>query len=200
VIVHRKVKETFERMLVEQVRRLRLGNGLDLATDVGPLVNRAAQEKVSQYVEEGKSEGARLLVGGRVPSGLKGWFFEPTVFTDCRRGMRVSREEIFGPVVCVLEALDLADAVDLANSVEYGLSSAIYTRSIRNAFVAVNKLQAGLTYVNGSTIGAEVQLPFGGVKQSGNTREDGPEGIREFTETKTVYIDYSGTLQKTFLE
>ena len=200
VIVHEKVKDKFEKMLLEQVRRLRLGNGLDPKTDVGPLINKAAQEKVAKYVEIGRSEGAKLLTGGRVPSNLKGWFFEPTLFTDCARDMRVAQEEIFGPVVSLLTAKDLGDAIDIANSVDYGLSSSIYTNNIKNAFVAINKLQAGLTYVNSSTIGSEAHLPFGGVKQSGNTREDGPEGIREFTELKTVYVDYSGKLQKDFKE
>jgi len=200
VIVHEKVKPAFEEMLLEQVRSLRMGNGLDPKTDVGPLVNRAAQDKVRKYVEIGQSEGAKLLIGGNVPNGLKGWFFEPTIFTDCTRNMRVAKEEIFGPVISILSAEDLRDAIDIANSVEYGLSSAIYTNSIKNAFIAIRKIQAGLTYVNSPTIGAESHLPFGGVKNSGNTREDGPEGIREFTELKTVYIDYSGKLQKTFLD
>jgi aldehyde dehydrogenase (NAD+) len=199
VIVHKKVKDAFERMLLEQVRRLRLGNGLDHKTDVGPLVSKAAQEKVHSYVEIGKAEGARLLTGGKVPSNMKGWFFEPTLFTDCTCNMRISREEIFGPVVSLLTATDLEDAIVIANFVEYGLSSSIYTNNIKNAFVAINKLQTGLTYVNSSTLGNEVSLPFGGVKHSGNTREDGPEGICEFTELKTAYIDYSGKLQKTFL-
>jgi alpha-ketoglutaric semialdehyde dehydrogenase len=200
VIVHKKVKETLEKMLLEQVRSLRIGNGLDPATDVGPLINKAAQEKAAKYVAIGKSEGAKLITGGRAPSNMKGWFFEPTLLTDCTRDMQVAQEEIFGPVVSLLAATDLGDAIDIANSVEYGLSSSIYTNNIKSAFIAVNKLQAGLTYVNSSTIGAEVHLPFGGMKHSGNTREDGPEGMREFTELKTVYLDYSGKLQKTFFE
>lgn len=200
VIVHEKIKAEFEEMLVEQVRRLRLGNGLDPKTDLGPLVNKAAQDKVSRYVEIGKSEGAKLLVGGNVPKDLSGYFFEPTVFTDCTVTMRIAQEEIFGPVISIFSAQSLTDAIEKANSVEYGLSSAIYTSNITNAFVAINKLQAGLTYVNSPTIGAECHLPFGGMKHSGNTREDGPEGIKEFTELKTVYVDYSGKLQKTYLE
>jgi aldehyde dehydrogenase (NAD+) len=200
VIVHEKVKSNFEKMLLAQIRGLKLGNGLDPQTDVGPLINKAAQAKVSQYVELGKSEGARLLTGGKIPPGLRGWFFEPTLFTDCTRGMRIAQEEIFGPVVTILTAKDLQDAISIANSVEYGLSSAIYTNNIKNAMIAIQRLQAGLTYVNSSTIGAEVQLPFGGTKHSGNTREDGPKGTDEFTELKTVYIDYSGNLQKTYLD
>ncbi|HUJ85198.1 MAG TPA: aldehyde dehydrogenase family protein [Candidatus Acidoferrales bacterium] len=200
VIVHEKIKEDFEAMLIDQVRRLRLGNGLDPKTDIGPLVNKAAQDKVGRYVEIGKSEGAKLLKGGAVPKDLKGYFFEPTVFTDCTVKMRIAQEEIFGPVISIFSAGDLDEAIEIANSVEYGLSSSIYTKNISNAFIAINKLQAGLTYVNSPTIGAECHLPFGGMKHSGNTREDGPEGIKEFTESKTVYIDYSGKLQKTYIE
>ena len=200
VIVHEKVKDTFEQLVLKQVRKLRIGNGLDPNTVVGPLVNKAAQDKVSRYCEIGKSEGAKLLTGGKIPQTLNGWFFEPTLFTDCTRDMRIAEEEIFGPVVSLFSAKDLRDAIDIANSVEYGLSSSIYTSSIRNAFTAINKLQAGLTYVNSPTIGSEAHLPFGGVKHSGNTREDGPEGVAEFTELKTVYIDYSGKLQKAFLD
>ncbi len=200
VILHDKIKPKFETMLLEQVRRLKVGNGLDPKTDVGPLVNKAAQDKVRSYIEIGKAEGAKLLIGGNVLGNLKGWFFEPTIFTDCTPDMRVAREEIFGPVVSLLSAKDLCEAIDIANSVEYGLSSAIYTSNLKNAFTAIRKLQSGLTYVNSPTIGAESHLPFGGLKHSGNTREDGPEGTREFTELKTVYIDYSGKLQKAFLD
>jgi len=200
VIVHEKIKEPFESMLVEQVRMLKIGNGLDPKVDLGPLINKTAQEKVARYVEIGKKEGAKLLIGGSIPKGLKGYFFEPTIFTDCTVNMQIAQEEIFGPVISILSARTLDEAIELANSVEYGLSSSIYTNSISNAFAAINKLQSGLTYVNSPTIGAECHLPFGGMKHSGNTREDGPEGIKEFTELKTVYVDYSGKLQKTYLE
>jgi alpha-ketoglutaric semialdehyde dehydrogenase len=198
VIVHRKVKESFQKLLLAKIRQLKVGGGADPSTDVGPLVSKAAQEEVQRYVGIGKAEGAKLLTGGQIPPSLTGWFFEPTLFTDCSKDMRIAQVEIFGPVVSVLEAKDLAEAVDVANSVEYGLSSAIYTGNIRTALIAAKKLQAGLTYINSSTIGAEVHAPFGGVKASGNTMEDGPEAIREFTELKTVYADYSGKLQKAF--
>jgi alpha-ketoglutaric semialdehyde dehydrogenase len=200
VIVHVKVKESFQKQLLAKVRKLKVGDGANPSTDVGPLVNKAAQEKVQRYVEIGKTEGAKLLTGGQIPPRLKGWFFEPTLFTDCTQKMKIAQEEIFGPIVSVLEAKDLAEAVDIANSVEYGLSSAIYTGNIRTALVAARKLQAGLTYINSSTIGAEVQVPFGGVKSSGNTREDCPEAMGEFTDLKTVYVDYSGKLQKAFAD
>jgi len=200
VIVHEKIKGPFETMLVDQASKLKLGNGLDPKINLGPLVNKAAQEKTARYVEIGKNEGAKLLIGGNVPKNLKGYFFEPTIFTDCRVSMRIAQEEIFGPVISIFSARNLNEAIEIANSVEYGLSSSIYTNNINNAFVAINKLQAGLTYVNSATIGAESQLPFGGMKHSGNTREDGPEGIREFTELKTVYVDYSGKLQKAYID
>ncbi len=195
VIVHAKVKKMFEEILVERIKKLRLGNGLDPDTDVGPLVNKAAQEKSKKYCEIGMSEGARLLIGGKIPN-MKGWFFEPTLFTDCTVDMRIAKEEIFGPVVSLISAEDLDGAIKIANSVDYGLSSSIYTTSIRNAFIAVKKLEAGLTYVNSSTIGSEIHLPFGGVKHSGTAREAGIAGIDEFTELKTVYFDYSGRLQR----
>jgi len=200
VIVHEKIKENFEAMLVDQAGKLKIGNGLDPKVDLGPLVNKAAREKVEKYVEIGKNEGAKLLIGGCVPNGMKGYFFEPTVFTDCNVTMRIAQEEIFGPVISVFSSRNLNEAIEIANSVEYGLSSAIYTNNINNAFLAINKLQAGLTYVNSATIGAECHLPFGGMKHSGNTREDGPEGIKEFTEQKTVYVDYSGKLQKAYID
>jgi len=195
VIVNSKIKEKFEKILVKRIKKLKLGNGLDKKTDVGPLVNKAAQEKSKSYCEIGLKEGAKLLIGGKIPA-MKGWFFEPTLFTNCSINMRIAQEEIFGPVVCILEVKDLEDAIRIANSVEYGLSSSIYTNNVRNAFKAIEKLEAGLTYVNASTIGSEVHLPFGGVKHSGTAREAGITGIDEFSELKTVYVDYSGKLQR----
>jgi len=195
VIVHESVKAKFEKMMVDRIKKLRLGNGLDEKTDIGPLVNRAAQEKSKKYVEIGLKEGGKLLIGGHVPE-MKGFFFEPTLFTDCFMDMTISQEEIFGPVVAIISAKNLKEAIDFANSVEYGLSTSIYTNNVRNAFKAIEKLEAGLTYVNASTIGSEVHLPFGGVKHTGNTREGGILGIDEFSELKTVYVDYSGKLQR----
>ena len=195
VIIHEKIKGKFEKMLVNRIKKLKLGNGLDKKTDVGPLVNKNAQEKSKSYVDIGLREGCRLLVGGHVPN-MKGFFFEPTLFTNCSMDMRIAKEEIFGPIVSIISTKNLEEAIELANSVEYGLSSSIYTNNIRNAFKAIEKLDAGITYVNASTIGSEVHLPFGGAKHSGNTREGGIEGIDEFSETKTIYIDYSGKLQR----
>jgi acyl-CoA reductase-like NAD-dependent aldehyde dehydrogenase len=195
VIVHKKIKLKVEKLLVKQLKTLKLGNGIDPKTELGPLVNKKAQDKMTQYCQIGKEDGATLLFGGEAPK-CKGWFFEPTLFSNCTSKMRICQEEIFGPIVSLMCADNLDQAIEIANSVEYGLSSAIYTRNIRNAFVAIKKLQAGITYVNHSTVGSEAHLPFGGVKFSGNNREGGPEGINEFTELKTVYIDYSNLKQK----
>jgi aldehyde dehydrogenase (NAD+) len=196
VIVHERVKAKFERMLINRIRKLKVGDGLKPDTDVAPLINKAAQEKSAKYVEVGKSEGARLLIGGKIPK-MEGFYFEPTLFTDCTVDMRIAQEEIFGPIVSLIPVGSFDEAIEAINSIEYGLSSAIYTRDIGKAFEAIAEIEAGLTYVNSSTIGSEVHLPFGGVKHSGiGAREAGIEGIHEFSETKTVYIDYSGKLQK----
>jgi len=196
VIVQEKVQKKFEKILIDRIRKLKLGDGLDPATDVGPLINKAAQEKSARYVEIGKKEGAKLLIGGNVPK-REGFFFEPTLFTDCSTDMRIAQEEIFGPILSLISVKDFDEAIDAINSIEYGLSSAIYTRDIKAAFEAMNKIEAGLTYVNASTIGSEVHLPFGGVKHTGiGAREGGIEGIDEFSETKTIYVDYSGKLQR----
>jgi acyl-CoA reductase-like NAD-dependent aldehyde dehydrogenase len=196
VIVHEKIRSRFERMLVSRIGKLKLGDGLKPETDVGPLINKTAQEKSARYTEIGKNEGAKLLIGGKIPR-MEGFFFEPTLFTDCTIEMRIAQEEIFGPVVSLISVRDFDEAIEAMNSVEYGLSSAIYTRDIGRACEAITKIKAGLTYINSSTIGSEVHLPFGGVKHTGvGTREGGIEGIDEFSEIKTVYIDYSGRLQK----
>jgi len=195
IIIHENIKSEFEKMLIEKIKKLRLGDGLDPNTDVGPLVNKAAQEKSKTYTDLGLKEGAKLLIGGQAPN-MKGFFFEPTLFTNCNIDMRIAKEEIFGPIISLISTKNLKEAIEIANSVEYGLSSSIYTKNISNAFKAIEKLDAGLTYINASTIGSEVHLPFGGVKHSGTTREGGWTAIDEFSEIKTVYFDYSGKLQK----
>ncbi|MBL7170000.1 MAG: aldehyde dehydrogenase family protein [Candidatus Aenigmarchaeota archaeon] len=196
VIVHEKVKDKFLDMFLERTEKLKLGDGLKKNTDVGPLINERAREKVDKYTQIGINEGARLLFGGRRVGG-KGFFYQPTIFTDVTIDMRIAQEEIFGPTVSVIEVKDFNEAIEAMNSVKYGLSSSIYTQDINKAFKAIEKIEAGITYVNASTIGSEVHLPFGGVKDTGNgTREAGIEGIHEFSETKTVYVDYSGKLQR----
>ena len=195
VIVHEAIRKKFEKALVERVKRLRLGSGLNPRTDVGPLVNKAAQEKSARYTKIGIEEGGKLICGGKIPK-LNGFFFQPTVFTDVAIDMKIAKEEIFGPVISLIPVKNLNEAIKAANSVEYGLSSSIYTNDIRTAFEAIEKIEAGITYVNAPTIGAEVHLPFGGVKSSGQTREAGWAGVEEFSEEKTVYIDYSNKLQR----
>jgi aldehyde dehydrogenase (NAD+) len=197
VIAHEKIIKELQAKLIKRTKALRLGNGLLENVDVGPVINNSQLQKIAQYVDIGKNEGASLVLGGKITKPLPGYFFEPTIFTDVTPDMRIAREEIFGPVVSIISASDLDEAIFIANSVEYGLSSSIYTANMRNAFRAIEKIEAGITYINASTIGAEIHLPFGGVKSTGNgTREAGTTAIEEFTEIKTVYIDYSGKLQK----
>ncbi|MBI5073105.1 aldehyde dehydrogenase family protein, partial [Candidatus Woesearchaeota archaeon] len=196
VIVHKKIQKEFEMLLLREIKKIPVGDGMKCM--IGPLVNEAALLKTEKYVSIGMQEGATLLSGGkRVSSSTGGYYFAPTIFTHVKPKMRISQEEIFGPVLCILTCTDLADAIAISNNIEYGLSSAIYTNNIRSAFLGIAHLDAGITYINSSTIGAEVHLPFGGVKGTGNgTREAGVLGIEEFSEVKTVYIDYSGKLQK----
>ncbi len=197
VIVHEKILSTFQKRLIERTKRLKIGNGLDESTDMGPVINNSQLQKVAKYVAIGKEEGARLVLGGKPVKPLPGYFFEPTIFTDVSPDMRIAQEEIFGPVLSIISAGSLNEAIDIANSVVYGLSSSIYTDNINNAFRAIEKLDTGITYINAPTIGAEIQLPFGGTKATGNgTREGGTTAIDEFTEIKSVYFDYSGKLQK----
>jgi aldehyde dehydrogenase (NAD+) len=195
VIIHKDVKEEFEDLLLRDVEKLRLGHGLKSTTDVGPLINKGAVEKTHKYTSIGKREG-KLLIGGDVVKG-QGFFYKPTIFTDVSSNARIAKEEIFGPSLAIVSVNDLNEAIKVANNIEYGLSSSIYTNDIANAFKFIDKVESGISYVNSSTIGAEVHLPFGGVKGTGNgTREAGIEGIHEFSETKAIYIDYSGKLQK----
>jgi aldehyde dehydrogenase (NAD+) len=199
VIVQSGIKKRFMKKLLDAAKRLRVGNGLDKNTDVGPMVNQAAVEKSLKYVDIGKREGAKVCCGGSRKSGA-GFFFVPTVLDNVTSGMRVAKEEIFGPVLSVIEVKNLNEAIQIANSVEYGLSSSIYTNDVNQAFKAIENIESGITYVNSPTIGAEVHLPFGGIKKTGWTREAGIEGIEEFSYTKTVYVDYSGKLQKAQIE
>jgi len=198
VIVHEKVKAAFTDKLLARTRALKLGDGLLPETDIGPVINQSQLDKIEHYARIGQDEGAVLLMGGKVAEpGLPGYFFEPTIFTDVGQDMRIAREEIFGPVVALISVSGLDEAIEAANNTAYGLSSSIYTRDMTSAFRAIEKIDAGITYINASTIGAEVHLPFGGVKGTGNGfREAGTDAIKEFTEVKAVYFDYSGKLQK----
>jgi aldehyde dehydrogenase (NAD+) len=200
LILHRDIAQAFTGRLAAMAQALRVGNGLDERTQMGPLINAGAVRKVESYVGIAREEGARLVTGGhRLDAGplARGSFFAPTILADCRPAMRIAREEVFGPVVAVLEVSDLDEAIAVQNDTEYGLSSSIYTRDVNRAFAAIRDIEAGITYVNGPTIGAEVQLPFGGVKATGNGhREAGHTVLDIFTEWKSVYVDYSGRLQK----
>jgi alpha-ketoglutaric semialdehyde dehydrogenase len=200
LIVHQAVKRNFTDMVVERATRMKMGSGLDPSVEMGPLINERAREKVQRYVQLGNEEGARLLCGGTACEGADyahGYFYLPTVFDQVKPAMRIAQEEIFGPVLSILEVSGFEEAVEVLNSTRYGLSSSIYTRDVARACRAIRDLEAGITYVNGPTIGAEVHLPFGGVKDTGNGhREAGTTVYDIFTEWKSVYIDYSGKLQK----
>lgn len=200
VAVHKSVYNEFVSRFVNRVKPLKVGNGLDVSTDMGPCINEQQLKTVMSYVEIGKNEGAKLLTGGnRLDSGAhaKGWFHEPTVFGDCSPNMRIAQEEIFGPVVSVIQIDSLEQAIEVANGVPYGLSASIYTRNVNRAFQATRDLYTGIVYVNAPTIGAETHLPFGGTKQTGNGhREAAIAAIDFFTEWKTIYIDYSDKLQR----
>ena len=200
IIVQKDVYYDFLRMLVERARKLRVGNGLDEITDMGPAVNERQLLGDLEYVEIGQSEGAKLQCGGnRLEKGdyQYGFFMQPTVFSDVDPKMRIAQEEIFGPVVSVIPCQNFEDAITIANNIEYGLSSSIYTRDVNKAFAAMRDLYAGITYINAPTIGAEVHLPFGGVKATGNGHREGGIGAIDFyTEWKSVYVDYSDRLQR----
>jgi alpha-ketoglutaric semialdehyde dehydrogenase len=166
---------------------------------MGPQINKQQVETTVKYVSIGKDEGAKIAIGGNRLSGDKlgrGWFHEPTIFTNAHAKMRIAQEEIFGPVTTVISMTSVEEAADIANSTMYGLSSAIYTKDINKAFRAIRDINAGITYVNAPTIGAEVHLPFGGVKATGNGHREGSQAIDFFSTWKAVYIDYSDKLQR----
>jgi aldehyde dehydrogenase (NAD+) len=198
--VHEKVYREFLDRFVAGAKALRVGDGLDPKTQMGPCINAAQLETVERYVGIGKDEGARLLAGGsRLASGphAKGYFHQPTILADVSPRMRVAREEIFGPVVSVIPVRSLEEAIEVGNSVDYGLSASIYTQDLGKAFTAMRELYTGLFYVNAPTIGAETHLPFGGTKATGNGhREACVQALDVFSEWKSIYVDFSGRLQR----
>lgn len=200
LILHRDIKEQFTTMLYERTQQLRLGAGTEAETDIGPIINEKQLQRVRQYLDIARAEGAKVLIGGEIATeaNLKnGYFFQPTILDNVTPQMRVAKEEIFGPVVALMEVNSFEEAISVLNDTNYGLSSSIYTRDINRAFTAMRDIEAGITYINGPTIGAEVHLPFGGVKQTGNGhREAGTTSVDVFTEWKTVYVDFSGSLQR----
>jgi acyl-CoA reductase-like NAD-dependent aldehyde dehydrogenase len=194
------VYDEFVRQFVSRAKALVVGDGLKPETDMGPSNSESQLKTVMEYVAIGRGEGAKLACGGnRLDKGAyaKGFFHEPTIFTDVRPPMRIAREEIFGPVVSVIRCTSLEEAVEIGNAVEYGLSGSIYTQDINRAFAAMRDLYTGIFYVNAPTIGAEVHLPFGGTKNTGNGhREAGTAALDVFSEWKSVYVDFSGKLQR----
>ncbi|MBN1633484.1 MAG: aldehyde dehydrogenase family protein [Ignavibacteria bacterium] len=201
LILHKDIHDKFIDKLLERVKKLKLGYGNDKGVDVGPCISEAQRNTVHSYVEIGKNEDrATLLTGGEFSAEgnlSKGWFYKPTIFTNVTRNMRIAKEEIFGPVLAVIKCNNLEEAIDILNDTEYGLSSSIFTNNVNDAFTAVRDIQAGITYINGATIGAEAHMPFGGVKGTGNGHREGGWTVYDFyTEWKAVYIDYSGKLQR----
>jgi acyl-CoA reductase-like NAD-dependent aldehyde dehydrogenase len=200
VVVHEKVYKRFLDQFVARAQQLRVGDGLDPATEMGPVISEGQLKTVMEYVEIGQKEGATLACGGRrLTAGAyaKGFFHEPTIFADVTPSMRIAQEEIFGPVVSVIPCRSFEEAVGIGNGVQYGLSASIYTQDINRAFSAMRDMDTGIFYVNAPTIGAEVHLPFGGTKATGNGhREAGTAALEVFSEWKSIYVDFSGRLQR----
>jgi len=200
LILHKDCYDEFLGLLVEKAKKLRLGDGLKEGTDVGPVIHEKSIENIEKYVEIAKSEGGRLMLGGkRATEGdlANGCFFEPTIFADITRDMTIFQEEIFGPVLSVIKADSFEHSIELQNAVDFGLSSSIYTKNVNDAFRAIRDIESGITYINAPTIGAEAHMPFGGVKGTGNGHREGGWTVFDiFTEWKTVYVDYSDQLQR----
>ncbi|MEA2509203.1 MAG: alpha-ketoglutaric semialdehyde dehydrogenase [Actinomycetota bacterium] len=200
LIVHDDVRSEFTERLLDRVGGMKVGNGLDPDVELAPVINEQQKNRVLEYISVGQQEGAKVLTGGEELTGgdyANGYFLAPTVFDDMTPEMRIAKEEIFGPVTGIMKVDSVEEAIAVANGTKYGLSCAIYTHNITNVFKAVQQLEFGVVYVNAPTIGAEIQVPFGGMKNTGNGhREAGPQAMDEFTEWKTVGIDFSGKLQR----
>jgi len=194
VIVHKAVEREFTERLVAAAEKLKIGNGLDPQIDMGPLVNKGRVKAVHEYTQVGRQEGAKLLIGGDALSDeehRRGAFYRPTIFSDVRPTMRIAREEVFGPFISILPVASYEEAVQVANATEYGLSTSIFTNDLRTTFRAMRDIEAGLVYVNAPTTGAEIHMPFGGMKASGNGhRELGTHAVQEFSETKSIFMSY----------
>jgi aldehyde dehydrogenase (NAD+) len=202
LVVDNKVADEVVERLVAGAEALVVGDGLDPKTEVGPLINAKQLDRVHSYTGVGVEEGANLVLGGeKLDESGGGYFYSPTVFDHAGPDMRIAQEEIFGPTVTVIRVDGDDEAIAVANGTRYGLSAAVYTRDTGRALRAVTELEAGLVYLNAPTIGSEIHLPFGGVKDTGNGhRESGLAAIEQFTETKTVFLDYSGTLQRAHID
>jgi len=193
-IVVKSVLNKFLECVIKEVKKFTIGNGLQEGIQLGPVVDENQLKNILNYIEKGKSEGARLLIGGeRLTGGIydKGYFIEPTVFTGVTPSMTIAREEIFGPVLSIIGVEDFEEAIKVANDVEYGLSAAIVTNNLSHTMEYVDKIEAGIIQVNSATAGAEVQVPFGGMKKSSfGPREQGKEAITFYSTLKTVYVHY----------
>ncbi len=201
LILHEDIYDDFINKLITKASKIAIGPGLEEGTQMGPVINEKQLKKIEEYVAIGREEGALCVLGGdRVTESQelsRGNFFLPTIFIDVTRDMRIAREEIFGPVLSVIKVKDLTEAINVLNDTPYGLSSSLYTSNVNDSFRAIRDIEAGITYINVPTIGAEAHMPFGGVKGTGNGHREGGWAVFDiFTEWKTVYIDYSGTLQR----
>lgn len=201
VIAQQGIKRELTDKLAQRASKLRLGNGLLSTTDVGPVINKRAVEKIHSYTEVAKQEGAAVLVGGQPASEgelKRGSFYQPTIFDDVTPQMRVAQEEIFGPSLSIIRADSLEHAIEINDGVNFGLSTSVYTTNVNRAFEAMSDVATGLLYINAGTIGSEVQLPFGGTRGTGNGHREGggPVVLDTFSEWKSIYVDYSGRLQR----
>ncbi|HTP03186.1 MAG TPA: aldehyde dehydrogenase family protein [Anaerolineales bacterium] len=198
LIVQRGIAPRLKDALLVRTLRLRLGDGLDEAVQIGPVINGAALQRIQGYVESGKQEGARALAGAQAADvNGKGFYYRPTLFDGVEPGSTLEREEIFGPVLSIIEVDTLEEAIQINNRSKYGLSTSIFTQDVNRAFTAMRDVFTGLVYINHGTTGAEIQFPFGGVRATGNGhREAGQAGLDLFTEWKSIYVDYSGKLQR----
>jgi aldehyde dehydrogenase (NAD+) len=198
LIVQKGISREIKEALHARTGKLVLGDGLDPAVQIGPVINRGALDRIAGYVALGQKEGARLMIGG-APTDFngKGFFFMPTLFDGVMPGSALEREEIFGPVLSIIEVGSLEEAIEVNNRSQYGLSTSIFTQDVNRAFTAMRDIASGLVYINHGTTGAEIQFPFGGVRGTGNGhREAGQSALEVFTEWKSIYVDYSGTLQR----
>ncbi len=217
LIVQKGIANKLKESLTERTKKLKLGDGLDPTVDVGPVINKAALERIHHYVQLGQKEGARLLTGGSiasassdiirlsasqsvpksVPESATGFFYTPTLFDGVNPGSTLEAEEIFGPVLSIIEVETFEEAIEVNNRSQYGLSTSIFTQDVNRAFTAMRDIATGLVYINHGTTGAEIQFPFGGVRGTGNGhREAGQAALEVFTEWKSIYVDYSGKLQR----
>jgi aldehyde dehydrogenase (NAD+) len=200
VVVHRASQPELAERLVARAGGMRLGNGLDATTEIGPVVSAGQLERIAGYVQVGQAEGARLATGGAIVRDgelARGHFHQPTIFDEVAPGMRVAHEEIFGPVTALIPVDSLDQAIEVVNGVEYGLSASIFSRDVNRVFRAIQDVYTGILYVNAGTTGAEIHLPFGGTKATGNGhREAGTAALDFFTEWQSIYVDFSGRLQR----